>query len=81
MSFSVKGRFGIRFGLTRRVTKCGRDPPQLWRVPPLPERLGTIARELLDGDFGALARSFGDFFYAGVYHFADGFQEFDPRVR
>ncbi|MGC2224292.1 MAG: hypothetical protein WA624_19075, partial [Methylocella sp.] len=35
---------------------------------------------LFDGDFGALARGFGNFFYAGVYYFADGFQEFEPRV-
>jgi hypothetical protein len=27
-----------------------------------------------------LARGSADSFYAGVYYFADGFQEFDPRI-
>lgn len=39
-----------------------------------------FVRVLLDGDFGALARGFGDFFYAGVDYFADGFEEFQARV-
>ena len=67
---------------------CGSERAAVWRIPsgrvldpPLLESVGTTAHELFDGDFGALARSFGDFFYASVYYFADGFQEFDARVR
>lgn len=45
-----------------------------------PARAAMLLRGLLDGDFGALARGFGDFFYAGVYYFADGFEEFEPRI-
>jgi hypothetical protein len=87
MRFGVKRRLKIRCGPSCDVSKFERAGPATASGtrnarlrPALLGSVGTIARESLDGDFGALARGFGDFFYAGVDYFADGFQEFDARV-